>query len=467
MLRSRLFWKLFLGSTAINLVAVLALMRLTWDWQEEVAAAGTDLSSLGQLYGWSAVIVALLTIGVGYGVVTHIVAPVRALNRAARAMARGDYRERAYVANRDELGELARAFNEMSEELGVRLAELQESDRRQATVLGGMIEGVVAIDLRQRVLFANSAAGKLFGFAPIDAVGRPLLEVVRNHPLHQAVSAAVDTGQPQRLELVWEERSLSVQVTPLEGEPPAGAVVVLHDTTELRRLENLRRDFVANVSHELKTPLASIKAYAETLLGGAIDDEANRTRFLDSIVEQSDRLDDLIRDMLNLARIESASQPFEIRRVDISEAVASCLRHYQPRAEAKGIRLLTEPAEGVQGVKADPEGFRVILGNLVDNAVKYTPEGGEVRVAWRPEQNRDHRMVTIDVIDTGVGIPAEKTSRVFERFFRVDEARSREAGGTGLGLSIVKHLTQSFGGEVAVVSAPDRGATFSVTLPAA
>ncbi|TWT97035.1 Alkaline phosphatase synthesis sensor protein PhoR [Botrimarina colliarenosi] len=560
MLRSRLFWKLFLGFTLVNLVATAALVAATRSWRQDEATAlvraevrtaallladaasdwareptparadalrllveraglevrvrrdangeqlrvpaektdgrertqarlrlGTDQQPLGDLwvekptenvsvmlarmwarYAAYVPFVGLAMVAAGYGVVAHLVGPVRSLNRAAVAMASGAYRQRAFVANRDELGALANSFNRMSEELGQRLSQLQESDRRQATVLGGMIEGVVAVDERQRVLFANDAAGKLFHFIPVEVERRPLLEVVRNHALHQAVKTAIATRTPQRLEIEWDERILSVQVTPLVGEP-AGAVVVLHDTTELRRLENLRRDFVANVSHELKTPLSTIKANAETLLLGAVDDKVHRTKFLEGIGAQSERLEALIQDMLTLARIESAQQPFDIASVLVAQAVASCLLDYRPRAEAKEIALTTvEPAGSPNlKVRADRNGLQVILSNLVDNAIKYTPSGGQVRIAWESVAVNDVAMVRIEVADTGNGIPEEKLARVFERFYRIDEARSRELGGTGLGLSIVKHLTQSFGGDVAVTSRPNEGAVFVVTLPGA
>lgn len=455
-LSKRFIYDLVVRDAAGDPAAVVRVSR-----SAEVLADRLD--QLWRLFAWYALVTALVATTVGYLLVLHLVKPVQTLNRAAMAMAAGEYDQRAFVPNRDELGALADSFNRMSRELSHRLSELRQSDQRQATVLGGMIEGVLAIDDRQRVLFANLAAGKLFGFLPPQAEGRPLLEVVRNHPLHLAVIAAIDSRSPQRLEVQWDERQLSVQVTPLVGDPATGAVVVLHDTTELNRLESLRRDFVANVSHELKTPLSSIKAYTETLLAGAVDDQVNRTRFLREIEEQANRLDELIRDMLDLARIESAQQPFAIQTVGIAPAVEDCLKRHDSRAGAKQVRLYAEPEAAPTQVKADPEGLRVILNNLIDNAVKYTPAGGEVRVAWRP----DGQMVCIEVTDTGIGIPADKAARVFERFYRVDAARSRDVGGTGLGLSIVKHLAQSFGGAVAVESSPNAGATFTVTLPAA
>ena len=422
-----------------------------------------DLSALRQLVWTATGVIALLMVAVLYVVVGRIVRPVMILNSAAQAIARGDYRQRVFVPGRDELGALAKSFNQLSEELGSQLTQLRESAQRQSTVLGGMVEGVIAVDHRERVQFANTAAGKLFGFMPPKVEGRPLLEVVRNHALHQAVADAVVTRRSKRLEVAWEgadKLNLSVQVTPLPGKPCPGAVVVMHDTTELRRLENIRQEFIANVSHELKTPLSSIKAYAETLLNGAMNDGENARRFVSRIEEQADRLHALIQDMLSLARIESAQQSFKIGPVTVGDVVQSCVDDYRPQAQSKQITIVTDPPETAVLVKADEEGLRVILNNLIDNAVKYTPDGGRVTVRWRP----DGELVSIDVADTGIGISREEQSRVFERFYRVDKARSRELGGTGLGLSIVKHLAQALGGSVDVQSELGKGSTFSVHL---
>lgn len=403
-----------------------------------------------------------------YAVASHLARPVLTINDAAQALAHGDYGRRAFVTNRDELGTLADSFNRLSRVLGDQFAALRESGERQALVLGGMIEGVIAIDKDERVVFANGAAGKLFGFLPPQAEGRPLLESVRNHTLHQAVSQSLASGEPKRLEMEWqgggERLVLAVQISPLPGRPSQGAVVVLHDTTELRRLETIRQEFVANVSHELKTPLSSIKAYAETLLNGALHDQENATRFLQRIDEQADRLTALIHDLLSLARIESEQQPFEIGPIAVSEAVAACLEDYRPAAGAKQIELAVEAQDPQLCVNADAEGLRVILNNLVDNAVKYTPEGGRVTIRWGADRPGFARL---EVSDTGMGIPADQLPRVFERFYRVDKARSRELGGTGLGLSIVKHLVQAFGGAVSATSKLGRGTTFRIVLPTA
>jgi two-component system phosphate regulon sensor histidine kinase PhoR len=247
----------------------------------------------------------------------------------------------------------------------------------------------------------------------------------------------------------------------LPGEPTRGVVLVFDDITELRRLENLRREFVANVSHELKTPLASIKAYTETLRLGAINDPEHNGKFVEQIEKQSDRLHQLIIDLLQLTRIESEQEVFDITNASIAEAVESCIAAHQQAAEAKGIVVEVDAGATATHVRADEEGLRTILDNLVDNAIKYTPQGGRVCIRWK----RDEGGVLIQVQDTGIGIPEKHQARIFERFYRVDKARSRQLGGTGLGLSIVKHLAQAFDGTVGLQSKVGRGSTFSVRLP--
>jgi two-component system phosphate regulon sensor histidine kinase PhoR len=375
-----------------------------------------------------------------------------------------------YVENHDELGQLAGTFNRLSQELGGRMSQLRQSNDRQLTVLGGMIEGVIAVDARERVVLANDAAGRLFDFRAPTAEGRPLLEVVRNHAVRQAVTNAFALRRPQKLETrssiqhpASSIQHIDVHVQPLPGEPCPGVVLVMHDTTELRRLETLRRDFVANVSHELKTPLSSIKAYTETLRNGAVNDPDTSQRFLERIEEQSDRLHHLIMDMLMIARIESDQQVFEIVAVDVAGVVNSCFETRRPAADAKHIELKVPADQPAGRVRADHEGLREILDNLIDNAIKYTPDGGTVTVSWQGDSSH----CRISVADTGIGIKPDDQRRVFERFYRVDKARSRELGGTGLGLAIVKHLAQAFSGKVAVTSEPGRGSTFTVELPVA
>ncbi|MEX1224405.1 MAG: ATP-binding protein [Pirellulales bacterium] len=450
---SRLFWKFFLTQAALLVVLALVVVGLDND-RLVLLACGVYL---------------IVGLAATYWITRSAVLPIRQLTRELQRLELGESPDPVYVASFDEVGQLADRFNRMSQRIGARLSELDDSRGRMATVLGNMIEGVIAVDERQRVLFANDAAGRLLGFEPAQAVGRGLMESVRNHVLHEAVNTAFAAGGSKSvvprtlvLESPTHSQTLSINTTRLPGKPCPGVVLVLHDVTELRRLENLRQDFVANVSHELKTPLSSIKAYAETLQNGALADSEHNHLFVARIEEQADRLHQLIIDMLSLARIESGQQTFEIVRIDLGPIVTEVCEQALPAAEEQQLRLHVEASAEPCQVRADEEGLREIVANLVSNAVKYTPAGGQVWVRYRTED----RQVVIEVQDTGIGIPTDGQARVFERFYRVDRARSRELGGTGLGLSIVKHLCLAFGGSVAVKSKLGEGSTFTVRLPA-
>ena len=368
-----------------------------------------------------------------------------------------------------EFQDVSDAFNGLVRQVGSRQRQLQESVDRLSTVLASMDEGVIAVDDRQRILFANRAAGNLLGFNASSAVGEQMLEVIRNHMLHEAVSEALanrDVGKKKlnRYELNSESASsnqiLSLKTTQLPGEPCPGVVMVLENVTELRRLEHLRQEFVANVSHELKTPLTAIKAYSETLMGGALEDRTINRKFLSQIETEADRLHDLIIDMLRLAQIESGHEQFEMATVDLADEMKDCIDRHEAPAARKEVQLHLEGGPYPMHVRADREGLREIVDNLIDNAIKYTEPGGNVMACWTEEGDR----VVLQVSDTGIGIPQESLGRVFERFYRVDKARSRELGSTGLGLSIVKHIVQTFGGTVSAESEEGQGSTFRVEL---
>jgi two-component system phosphate regulon sensor histidine kinase PhoR len=336
-----------------------------------------------------------------------------------------------------------------------------------------MAEAVLAVDLRHRLLFANAGANRLFGL-DATSVGRLVPELIRSPQVQEALEATLrlvsprayqgEVSLPARDGSVWASgRILSVRGTPLPGRPSAGAVLVFHDMTELRRLERMRQDFVANASHELKTPLASIKAYTETLLDWALHDETVNVRFLERIDEQVERLNRLILDLLSLARLESGQDVFDHQPLFLVPVLESCVAAHRDRALAKGLTLDFEPGglDEETLVPADEEALRQIADNLIDNAIKYTPEQGSVRVRCIVEPNA----IAIEVRDTGIGIPREDLPRIFERFYRVDKARSRAMGGTGLGLSIVRHLVQSIGGAIEVSSRVGSGSQFTVRLP--
>ncbi len=427
----------------------------------EVVGLNRWLAAIGALAALSAAALAVL-------VTAQATAPLRPLAAAADALTAGRYDHRLAFQSLapDDLGAIARALSEASQRLARGERQLRSTSQTQATVLEGMTESVIAVDRSEHVLFANASAGRLLGFRPDKVEGLPLLEAVRSHELREAVQRAIRSGKLATCEMNWRvgsPRTFDVLATPLPGEPPPGVVLVLRDVSELKRLERMRHQFIANVSHELKTPLSSIRAYTETLLGGARNDPAHCERFLTRIDEQAARLQELILDMLSLARIESGQMALDLADVSVARVARRCIADYEPQAVSRELVLENLCTDAAVRVHADEEALRQILSNLIDNAVKYTAPGGRVSVRCRP----NGQFADIDVTDTGVGIPAEHHERLFERFYRVDKARSRELGGTGLGLSIVKHLCQAMGGSVSVQSELQRGSTFSVRLPLA
>jgi len=417
----------------------------------------------------AAIALTLLAVAPAYVMARRLTRPLKELADGTRRITAGDFEHKIPIAGTGELTDLALTFNGMTDRLSGTFEQLARDREQLRAILSGMIEGVVAIDPRQRVLFANDRAGQLLDFIPAQVVGKKLWEATRQRAVRELVEKALAADSPQRQELDWKgeaERSLAVYVSRLPGPDSPGAVLVLHDTTELRRLERVREDFVANVSHELKTPLANIKSSVEVLMDGAVEDAAIRGNFLSEIAEQADRQQMLIEDLLSLARIESTENGLDIEAVNVEEAVHACLDRHRTRAEAKGQRLDGVALAGVTPtltVRADEEGLAQVLDNLVDNAIKYTPPGGRMTVRWKVTPAD----VLLEVEDTGLGIPERDLPRVFERFYRVDKARSRGMGGTGLGLAIVKHLAHAMLGTVEVTSREGVGSTFRVTLPRA
>jgi two-component system, OmpR family, phosphate regulon sensor histidine kinase PhoR len=464
MLRSRLFWRLF-GLYAILLVAAIALVGVL-SFQDE--------SGLPRLVWLAAGLTTVAALVLAFALARRTTLPLQELTEGAARIASGAYGHKVYMTGGDEIAALARAFNYMSQRLAAQFAQL-EADRQQLrAILSGMIEGVVALDSEQRILFANDRAGELLEFPAQAVIGRRLWEVVRQRMLQNIVRRALTEAKPCQEEITWNSpaaRSLTVHVARLQGAAGDGVVLVLHDTTELRRLERLRQEFVANVSHELKTPLSVIQGCVETLLDGAVEDAEHCGPFLERIADQTGRLHHLILDLLSLARIEAGTEAFVFTAVSVPQAVAACVERHRVQAEEKHQHLQAsangKSAESATSEDAaawaDEEAVRQILDNLVDNAVKYTPPGGTIHIGWQTEDGQ----VVLEVADSGIGIPEPDLPRIFERFYRVDKARSRQLGGTGLGLSIVKHLVQAMHGSVAASSVQGKGATFVVRLPRA
>ena len=331
--------------------------------------------------------------------------------------------------------------------------------KRFNAILSTTSEGVLVLDEGSQVTFTNEAAGELLGLQAGDTQAQPMIAALRNPRLANLASQALAERQRCSAEINHGTKILEVFASPIEGPP--GVVLILHDLTEIRQLESLRTDFVANVSHELKTPLTSIRAYVDTLLDGGLDDPKNKRRFVEKIEKHVDRLGVLITDLLSLSRIESGQAISQHSRLDIREPLLETVSRMEPNAQSKSIRLNPEVSNQPLHVLGDREALQQVFDNLVDNAIKYTESGGSVEVVAKAHGSE----VRIEIQDTGMGIPPEDVPRVFERFYRVDKARSRELGGTGLGLSIVKHYVQALEGEILVDSKEGVGTTFTLKLP--
>ncbi len=363
----------------------------------------------------------------------------------------------------DELGSLARSLRLMAEQFRKMIHRLEVESARREAILSSMVEGVLAVDRDLRVIFCNDAFARAVRARTPVPENLSLLQLARDPELRRMLAEVIAIGQPacQRMNLLSARaRSYEVMAVPLREPGGGGALATLHDITELERLERVRRDFVANISHELRTPLAAIRGYTETLLDGALEDREHNRRFLGIIAAQTDRLANLASDLLALAETEAEHTPPEASRVDVAAVVAHALDTVAAEAAGRQVRAWAPPAEAAF-IAGQANRLEQALLNLLLNAIRYNRPGGEVRV----EVSRVQGTVRIAVRDTGIGIPAEEIPRIFERFYRVDKARSRETGGTGLGLAIVKHNVERMGGRVEAESQLGKGSVFTLTFP--
>jgi two-component system phosphate regulon sensor histidine kinase PhoR len=369
-------------------------------------------------------------------------------------------------------GTLAAALNEMAESIDQRVASIAEDHTRFEAVLSGMVEGVMVLDRAGRVLLVNAAMARILSRPLADVKGHRWIEVIRHHELNELISRVLKERETSTAQILLEsagtrsQRVFAVQasiaqrqITP--GDDGFRAVFVFHDVTELKRLERVRSDFVANVSHELRTPLTSIAGYLEALLDGAQDDPQQRREFLGIMKHHTDRLGALVNDLLQLSQIESGAYQWRREEVDVVSLARRSVALIAPLAQKKSLVVSCDSDAPARYVEGDAEKLIQVLLNLLDNAVKYTEKGGTVGV----KVTQEGHSVVIRVSDTGVGIPEADRLRIFERFFRVDRARSRELGGTGLGLAIVKHIVEAHGGTVAVDSHLGKGSMFTVMIP--
>lgn len=417
--------------------------------------------------GLGLLIVVVLVASLSLAAARRITNPIESLRVGAERFARGELIARLRTSESHEMTQLAEAMNTMATQLEDRIHAAESQRNELEAVFASMVEGVLAVNTQERVININTAACTMFAIARERALGRDLREVIRNTDLHRFVALTLSSSGPCEADITLrhpEEQHLRLHGSPLTDamRRNIGCVIVLHDVTALNRLEAARRDFVANVSHELKTPITSIKGFVETLLDGALDDPDSARRFLATIAKQATRLDALIEDLLKLSRVEQEGERGAIELFDgpIEEILASAVQTCGVLALAKDVRIHLDTQHGLYA-RRNPELLQTAVENLLDNAVKYSPEGTDVYVT----ATRANGIISISVRDQGCGIERQHLSRIFERFYRVDKARSRKLGGTGLGLAIVKHIVRVHGGQTSVESVPQKGSVFSIHLP--
>jgi two-component system phosphate regulon sensor histidine kinase PhoR len=429
----------------------------------------TDLEqALGGLYGKMALgglVIALVVTALSFFLVRSLTKPLEDLKRGAWRFAKGELSRKLPVPQTEELAGLAEALNEMATQLQERLNALTRQGQLQEAVFSSMIEGVVAIDTEQKVIILNRAAAQLLGVSPDQAEARTIQEVVTDPQLRWFINRTQFIPEPLEEEVAFKEGAALLQAhgtSLLDAAGQAlGTLIVLYDVTHLKHLERARRDFVANVSHELKTPITSIKGFVENLLAGALHEPDNAFNFLRIIARQTDRLNEIINDLLSLSRIEQDAERGQIYLTTdrVKGVLEEALQVCGPKAAEKNIRVTLSCPDPLRARISAPLLEQAVV-NLVDNAIKYSPEDSVIQV----EAERTGPEVVIRVRDQGRGIAKEHLPRLFERFYRVDAGRSRKLGGTGLGLAIVKHIAQAHGGKVMVASTPEKGSVFSLHL---
>jgi two-component system, OmpR family, phosphate regulon sensor histidine kinase PhoR len=414
---------------------------------------------------WLASLVVLLVTGTVSLLISRSFSDrVDRLTEFSRRVAQGDFRPLFADPAGDALDKLAVSLSETAARLDVTIRSLRDERNLSAAILGSMVEGVAVVDAADRVVFSNPGFAEILGLDMPPRIGSALVESVRQTELIEAVHKVLHGEPAVHAEIVTgtvRQRFFAATATAVRGGEKSGAVLVLHDITELRKLERVRRDFVANVTHEFKTPLTAIQGFAETLLAGALDDPQNRVRFLEIILEHSRRLARLTDDLLKLSKMDADRLEVEIRRLSVSQFVEGCIETTQRPAAEKDLRISVNLEKHIPDIAADRRRLAEVLQNLLDNAMQYTPAGGQIMIS----ATADGHEVIFTVSDTGIGIPRADQSRVFERFYRVDVARSREVGGTGLGLSIAKHLVEVHGGRIWVESEVGHGSQFHFTVP--
>ncbi len=439
--------------------SVIGVVRL----EVPASVVQDDVNRIRYLIAFFAFTVVFFSLVVAYVLARRTSRSVRAVADAAQKLAQGDLDQRVDPLADDETRELANAFNQMAAALRTSINDLSGERAKLAAIFNTMADGVMVVGEDGRVQLTNQSAERLLGVNSNRIEGHRFIEAVRDHELQQLLLGCLNEREPRfgEIELLRPRRFLSAIAMPLNSEQSSGALLNLHDLTWMRQVETTRREFVSNVSHELRSPIASVKALVESLEGGAVEERETARDFLQRIHREVDRMSNLVSELLHLARLETGQESLDLRTVDLEPMIRELVNEFQPNALSRGIVLKSDVADDLPPVVGDQEKLRQALVNLMNNALKFTPEQGGITVLARPHD----RSAEVCIEDTGIGIAEEHLAHIFERFYKVD--RARRDGGTGLGLAIVKHIIEAHGGEVLVKSREGSGSTFGFTIPRA
>jgi two-component system phosphate regulon sensor histidine kinase PhoR len=418
------------------------------------------ISQMYRSVAFGALIAVVITVLLAFQISRTTLEPIKKLTQLSRRLARGELDQEIEVVSNDEIGELAYEFNYMSARIKEMVALLAGERDRMSLILDQMGDGIVIVDGKSRITMVNKAASRMLEIDELKALGTAFIEAIRDYEIDGIIKDCLETGKQQKKIIELKDRNLYLGIisTPLEGK--AGCLMLIQDLAEIRRLEKIRQDFFSNLSHELRTPIASMKALSDTLKEGAIKDAEVADDFLNKISVELDKLNQLTNEMSELSQIESGRLRLDKSPINIEDTVNNAIERLEAQAERAGLKMACDFSRPLPSPMADSLRIEQALVNLIHNAIKFTPSGGRIEIAAREVDGE----VVISIADTGTGIPSEDIPRIFERFYKVDRARS-SGSGTGLGLAIAKHIVQAHGGRIWVESKQGQGTTFYFTLP--
>ena len=439
-----IYWKI--------VVPVMALLLLAIGLLVSVKSQVIDIFS-------AIIVAAILFLLVAYLITRMITRPIRQITKAADGIAAGNLNQQIPIMTDDEIGRLAFAFNEMSHNLQAKMADIVDERSNLATVLSNLTDGVVMTDSEERILLVNSAAEHLFDFREENIIGHTLIEELHDYEIDEVVKKSINSGHEQNAQLESAGRFLRVIAVPISPGKSSATLVLFQDLTELRNLQTMRRELIGNISHDLKTPIAGIKAMVETLQDGAINDKKAAMDFLTRIDDEVNRLTQMVSEITELSRIETGRAELKKEPININMLIREVVAQMNPLADNLPVIITTSLDPSLPIVKVDKDRIRQTLINLIHNAIKFNHASGKIVIST----NYDSMSLFVNIADTGAGISREDLPHIFERFYKADKSRAK--GGSGLGLAIAKHTIQAHGGNISVKSEQGKGSVFSFNLP--